>query len=234
MSCKTLNILEASSFIHWVDRWYLMNVYLVNYTRNGVKLIADAVRLTGPFFASMEDADVVRYMVKHDYGSVLEHVSFTFLLENISIAISRELLEHRITSHTARSTRYSDESATGFYSPHFTDAAGEETYRTTLRYLQEQYLKLKAYAGYEVARYVLPLATHCSYQWTVNARSLINFLRLRLCMNAAPEMRELAAAIKNCVVNLYPEIFETIDCRGSQYALCPEPKGRSCGKYPPI
>jgi len=209
-----------------------MNVRLVNYTQNGVKLVADAVRLTGPFFTDMRDVDVVRYMVKHDYGSVLEHVVFTFLLEDISIAISRELLEHRIASHTARSTRYSDEGATGFYLPDFADATVEEIYRTTLQYLQEQYLKLKAHSGYEVARYVLPLATHCSYQWTVNARSLINFFRLRLCMNAAPEMRELAMTIKNLVVNLYPEIFETIDCRGSQYGLCPEPKGRSCGKYP--
>ena len=209
-----------------------MNVYLVNYTQNGVKLIANAVRLTGPFFNRMEDADVVRYMVKHDFGSVLEHVFFTFLLEDISIAISRELLEHRIASHTARSTRYNDEGATGFYLPPFTDAAGEEIYRTTLQYLHEQYLKLKAHSGYEVARYVLPLATHCSYQWTVNARSLINFLRLRLCMNAAPEMQELAKTIKSLVIRLYPEIFETIGCRGSQYGLCPEPKGRSCGKYP--
>jgi thymidylate synthase (FAD) len=210
-----------------------MNVSLVNYTRNGVKLIADAVRLTGPFFTRMEDVDVVRYMVKHDYGSVLEHVVFTFMLKDITIAISRELLEHRIASHTARSTRYSDEGAAGFYIPHFTDAAGREIYTTTLQYLQQQYLKLKAHSGYEVARYVLPLATHCTYQWTVNARSLINFLRLRLCTNAAPEMRELATNIKNLVVNLYPEIFETIGCRGSQYGLCPEPKGRSCGKYPP-
>jgi thymidylate synthase (FAD) len=210
-----------------------MYVSLVNYTQNGVKLIADAVRLTGPFFTRMEDADVVRYMVKHDYGSVLEHVVFTFMLKDITIAISRELLEHRIASHTARSTRYSDEGAAGFYIPHFTDAAGREIYTATLQYLQQQYRKLKAHSGYEVARYVLPLATHCTYQWTVNARSLINFLRLRLCTNAAPEMRELATTIKNLVVNLYPEIFETIGCRGSQYGLCPEPKGRSCGKYPP-
>lgn len=209
-----------------------MIVRLVNYTQNGVKLIADAVRLTGPFFTDMKDVDVVRYMVKHDFGSVLEHVVFTFLLEGISIAISRELLEHRIASHTARSTRYSDEGTTGFYLPDFADATVEEIYRTTLQYLREQYLKLKTHSGYEVARYVLPLATQCSYQWTVNARSLINFLRLRLCKNAAPEMRGLASTIKNLVVSLYPEIFETIDCRGSQYCLCPEPKGRSCGKYP--
>jgi thymidylate synthase (FAD) len=171
-------------------------------------------------------------MVKHDYGSVLEHVVFTFELKDITIAISRELLEHRIASHTARSTRYNDEGAASFYIPNFNDEAKKEIYTTTLQNLQQQYLKLKEQCGYEVARYVLPLATHCTYQWTVNARSLINFLRLRLCMNAAPEMQELAKNITNLVVNLYPEIFETIGCRGSQYEICPEPKGRSCRKYP--
>jgi len=58
-----------------------MKVTLTMYTPDGVKLIADAVRVTGPFFDTMEDADLVRYMVKHDYGSVLEHVVFTFELK---------------------------------------------------------------------------------------------------------------------------------------------------------
>jgi len=208
-----------------------MKVNLINYTRNGVKLIADAVRVTAPFFDTKENSDLVKYMIKHDYGSVLEHVVFTFELKDITIAISRELLEHRIASHTARSTRYNDEGTASFYIPNFNDATKKEIYTTTLQYLQQQYLKLKEHCGYEVARYVLPLATHCTYQWTVNARSLINFFRLRLCMNAAPEMQELAKNIKNLVVNLYPEIFETIGCRGSQFKICPEPKGRSCGKY---
>ena len=209
-----------------------MKVTLVNYTKNGVKLIADAVRVTGPFFEKRADADLVRYMVKHDYGSVLEHVAFTFELKDISIAISRELLEHRIASHTARSTRYSDEEGASFYYPEFDDDEEKEIYTDTLQYMRKQYLRLRARCGYEVARYVLPMATCCTYVWTINARSLINFLRLRLCKNAAPEMQELARNVKNLVVKVYPEIFESIDCRGSQYGICPEPKARSCGKYP--
>lgn len=209
-----------------------MKVTLIQYTLDGVKLIAEAVRVTGPFFDDMEDTDLVRYMVRHDYGSVLEHVVFTFELKDISIAISRELLEHRIASHTARSTRYSDEGDTGFYSPDFRDAQDKEVYTQTLKYVQEQYLQLRDSCGYEVARYLLPLATYCTYTWTINARSLINFLRLRLCKNAAPEMQTLARKVKDLVDPIYPEIFETIDCRGSQYGICPEPKRRSCGKYP--
>lgn len=209
-----------------------MKVTLVKYTRDGMKLIADAVRVTGPFFDKMEDAALVRYMVKHDYGSVLEHVVFTFEVKDISIAVSRELLEHRIASHTARSTRYSDEGEASFYYPEFSDGAEREVYTKTLKYIQEQYLQLRDSCGYEVARYVLPMATYCTYTWTINARSLINFLRLRLCKNAAPEMQELARNVRDLVGKIYPEIFEPIGCRGSQYGICPEPKRRSCGRYP--
>lgn len=209
-----------------------MRVTLLNYTRNGAKLIADAVRVTGPFFDAKGDVDLVRYMVRHDFGSVLEHVSFTFELKDISIAISRELLEHRIASHTARSTRYSDEEKANFYHPNFKSDEERELYTNTLQYMRKQYLKLRDQCGYEVARYVLPLATCCTYVWTINARSLINFLRLRLCRNAAPEMQELAGKVRSVVVEIYPEIFEGVDCRGSQYGICPEPRARSCGKYP--
>lgn len=209
-----------------------MKVALLNYTRDGIKLIADAVRVTGPFFDAMSDSDLVRYMVKHDYTSSIEHVSFTFRLEDISVAISRELLEHRIASHTARSTRYCDEGEADFYYPDFKRGEDREMYAETLQYLREQYVRLRERCGYETARYVLPMATHCTYVWTINARSLINFLRLRLCVNAAPEIRELAKKVKEVVVDIYPEIFEAVDCRGSQYGICPEPKKRSCGKYP--
>ena len=209
-----------------------MKVTLLNYTKNGIKLIADSVRVSGPFFDSKSDRDLTKYMIKHDFTSTIEHVSFTFLLKDISIAISRELLEHRLASHTARSTRYSDEGETDFYYPKFSREKDKKTYEKTLQYIQEQYVKLKESCGYEVARYVLPLATNCIYVWTINARSLINFLRLRLCKNAAPEMQELAKKVKLIVEKIYPEIFDSIDCRGSQYKICPEPDKRNCGKYP--
>ena len=95
-----------------------MKVILKNYTKDGIKTIADAIRIPGPFFDNMTDKELVRYMVKHDYGSTLEHIVFTFELQDISVALSRELLEHRIASHTAKSTRYvSQAKELPFYMP---------------------------------------------------------------------------------------------------------------------
>jgi len=210
-----------------------MQVTLVNYTKDGIKTIANAVRVTGPFFEQMPDEKLVRYMVKHDYGSALEHVSFTFELKDISVAVSRELLEHRVTSHTAKSTRYvSEAGGLRYYTPPKIEEPLLAKYKEHMSSVLELYKKIEEKVDRESARYVLPMALKCTYVWTINARSLLNFLRLRLCKNAAPEMRELAIKVRNEVIEAYPEIFENVDCRGSQWGVCPEPKKRSCGKFP--
>ena len=181
----------------------------------------------------MDDHKLVRYMVEHDYGSALEHVYFTFELKDISVALSRELLEHRIASHTAKSTRYvSQAEEMPVYIP---PDVKESLRKDVIEHMQrthELYKRVEKEVSTESARYVLPLALECTYLWTVNCRSLLNFLRLRLCKNAAPEIRLMATKIKEEATKIYPEIFEDVGCRGSQWGVCPEPKKRSCGKYP--
>ncbi len=210
-----------------------MEVELKEYTRNGIHLIAEAVRVTGPFFNDIPDDRLVRKMVKHDFGSTLEHVSFTFELKDISIALSRELLEHRMASHTAKSTRYvSQARGLPFYMPPEIDGKLREKVENHVKEIWELYKQLERDINREAARYILPMGLKCTYVWTVNCRSLMNFLRLRLCINAAPEMQELARKIKTIVIKQYPEIFENVDCRGHQWGVCPEPHKRSCHKYP--
>jgi hypothetical protein len=34
----------------------------------------------------------------------------------------------------------------------------------------------------------------------------------------------MANRIKNIVLKIYPDIFEGVGCRGSQWGICPEPK----------
>ena len=211
----------------------MMDVKLINYTKDGIKTIADAVRVTGPFFDKMSDADLVKYMVKHDYGSALEHVYFTFELRGISVATTRHLLEHRIASHTAKSTRYVSEAHDfKFYTPPNLEGKLLSKYRDHMSRSLNLYKQIERKIDRESARYVLPMSLKCTYVWTINIRSLLNFLRLRLCKNASPETQKLARLVKAKVMKVHPEIFENIDCRGSQWGICPEPKKRSCGKYP--
>ncbi len=201
-----------------------MKVTLLKYTKSGTDLIARSARVSG-VPDTISDDEIVRMIVDNDYSSALEHISFTFDLEDISIALSRELLEHRMASHTARSTRYVEEQSFGYFTPEefLKNEEALKVYTDAMEYIKKAYANLrKMGVTRESTRHILPLATHTNYIWTVNARSLINFLGLRLCVRAAPEIRMLAKMVYEEVVTVYPEIFKTLGCRGMNLSICPE------------
>jgi len=166
-------------------------------------------------------------IVKRDYSSVLEHIAFTFKI-TCSIAISRELLEHRIASHTARSTRYCDESEFDVILPseHMNDEKLKLIFEDVVSVTRQWYKVLQQLYGREIARYVLPLAAETQYILTMNARSLINFFGLRLCVRASPEIREIAEQMLKYCREIAPEIFNFVRCRGVNMGMCPEGKVR--------
>ena len=173
----------------------------------------------------------IEVIVKRDYSSVLEHIVFTFKI-TCSVAISRELLEHRIASHTARSTRYCDESEFNIILPPFQSLGVksgrniELIFEDVVSVTRQWYKVLEQLYGREIARYVLPLATETQYILTVNARSLINFFGLRLCVRASPEIREIAEQMLKYCREIAPEIFNFVRCRGVNMGVCPEGKAR--------
>ena len=205
-----------------------MEVKLLRVTEEGLALVADAARVSG--FPSMQGMEaMVKLITDNDYSSVLEHICFTFDIEGISVALSRELLEHRIASHTARSTRYNGEEEFEYYVPGRLSSNEEamRIYREAMKSANEAYVRLRGLGiGKEEARYVLPMALHTHYIVTMNVRSLINFFMLRLCVRASPEMRELAMRMYKICVREYPVIFSSIWCRGFTSGVCPENKAR--------
>ena len=65
----------------------------------------------------------------------------------------------------------------------------DEAYRTYEDLLERGVAK-------EIARNVLPVAIYTQFYWTVNARSLMNFLSLRNSDTAQREIRRYAAAVE--------------------------------------
>ena len=63
-------------------------------------------------------------------------------------------------------------------------------YRTYLGQLEQGVAK-------ELARNVLPVAIYTQFYWTLNARSLMNFLSLRNAETAQREIRAYAAALEH-------------------------------------
>lgn len=200
-----------------------MKVKLLRYTEGGIELVSRSARVSG-IPKNLSDREIVRMIVDNDYSSALEHISFSFDISEISVALSRELLEHRISSHTARSTRYNEERDFKYYVPEelANNKKALKIFRGAMESSNKAFKELRGNVSREAARYVLPMALHTNYIFTINARSLINFLGLRLCVRASPEIRELAKKIHEIVVKLYPEIFENINCRAWNLGACPE------------
>ena len=224
---------------------------------NDLAFVAHSARVSG-ISEKFTDKEIFAMVLENDYSSALEHIIFTFEIRGLSKGNSAELLEHRIASHTGRSTRYINESNFDFVIPPIVSEilkkynVYEEEYKNVIEQniniftnIPEKELKIIELFGKSIAnnktiyksllelnvpkesaRYVLPFSIHTTYTYTINLRSLINLLGLRLCVRASPEMRCLASNIYIKIRTLLPEI-NNVWCRGYNNSICPENEVRN-------
>jgi thymidylate synthase (FAD) len=156
------------------------------------------------------DAGLVRFLMRERHGSPFEHNLFRFHVK-CPLYVAREWQRHRFSSFNERSARYS-EMPDEFCVPAAEDVRTQvgkpgayrfervddelaertrETIAATYREAYEAYRRMLADGiAKEVARAVLPVGLYTEFYWSVNARSLMNFLSLR---NAEPAQREIRA-----------------------------------------
>ena len=120
-------------------------VKLVRYTPNPENVIADAARvcyaddktvqnLFEGNMDSVDDARMVRTLVKMKHLSPVEHPSWTFHIEGVSRALTHQLVRHRLASYSQRSQRYVQHADFDFIIPHTIKEAGmEERYKEMIR-----------------------------------------------------------------------------------------------------
>ena len=142
---------------------------------------------------------LINYLMESRHGSCFEHNSFTFFVE-APIFVFREWHRHRISSINEMSGRYS-KMVPKFYSPNTErklinigtsarpefSSGSEEQYarivegdRTVSQEAWNEYeRRLEDGIANEISRTVLPVSTYSQMYWTVNSRSLMNFLSLR-------------------------------------------------------
>nr|1O24_A Chain A, Thymidylate synthase thyX [Thermotoga maritima]1O24_B Chain B, Thymidylate synthase thyX [Thermotoga maritima]1O24_C Chain C, Thymidylate synthase thyX [Thermotoga maritima]1O24_D Chain D, Thymidylate synthase thyX [Thermotoga maritima]1O25_A Chain A, Thymidylate synthase thyX [Thermotoga maritima]1O25_B Chain B, Thymidylate synthase thyX [Thermotoga maritima]1O25_C Chain C, Thymidylate synthase thyX [Thermotoga maritima]1O25_D Chain D, Thymidylate synthase thyX [Thermotoga marit len=163
------------------------------------------------------DRHLIEYLMKHGHETPFEHIVFTFHVK-APIFVARQWFRHRIASYNELSGRYSKLSYE-FYIP---SPERLEGYKTTIppERVTEKISEIvdKAYRTYleliesgvprEVARIVLPLNLYTRFFWTVNARSLMNFLNLRADSHAQWEIQQYALAIARIFKEKCPWTFE--------------------------
>jgi thymidylate synthase (FAD) len=166
----------------------------------------------------MDESDhgLVRFLMRERHGTPFEHNSFRFHIR-CPIFVAREWFRHRTSSYNEFSMRYA-KATDDFYVPAPEDVrtqvgkpgaytfeqVGPELAEETRGELEAVYEA--AYAAYarlvekgvarELARAVLPVGAYTQFFWTVNARSLMNFVSLRAAETAQLEIRRYADAVE--------------------------------------
>ena len=189
-----------------------------------------------------------------DFGhqSPIEHISFTFGIEEVSRTLLAQITRHRIASFSVQSQRYVKEKQFSFVTPPqiAQDPQAAALYQQAMQSAHASYLELSAQKNLEQllaegvdekkarsmaekraiedARFVLPNACDTKMMLTMNARSLLNFFRLRCCNRAQWEIREVAEQMLALVKPIAPTIFAKA---GPGCVSGPCPEGRmTCGK----
>jgi thymidylate synthase (FAD) len=160
------------------------------------------------------DEGLIRFLMRDRHGTPFEHNSFRFHIR-CPLFVAREWMRHRVGSFNEFSLRYA-KATDDFYVPEAEDVrsqvgkpgaysfepVSDEVAEETREKLQAVYEH--AYATYqelvelgvarELARCALPVGAYTEFYWTINARSLMNFLSLRNAETAQREIRRYAAA----------------------------------------
>lgn len=158
-----------------------------------------------------QDMNLIDYLLQHRHETPFEQSVFKFHIK-CPLFVARQWFRHRMASYNEISGRYT-EMKDEFYRPtklrrqmsknyEYEDidiSQTSELLKDIDLYYQEcfkLYRKLLDHGvAKEQARIILPLALYTQFYWTINARSLMNFLSLRVDKHAQAEIRQYADTI---------------------------------------
>lgn len=206
-------------------------VSLVDHMASDQK-VTGAARVStgkGPEYTSKgetADAKLINFLMSNGHGTPFEHAVFQFFVK-APIFVVREWQRHRIGSYNEQSGRYS-EFKPEFYvpdhirvphhenkqqsvqrdpfvnQPRSTEALIADINNACVKSFTDYQELLRMGVAREMARMVLPVSMYSSFWWTVNARSLMNFLMLRNAEAAQWEIRQYAEVVEDSFAETMP------------------------------
>ncbi|KFL33758.1 MULTISPECIES: FAD-dependent thymidylate synthase [unclassified Sulfurospirillum] len=198
-----------------------MKITLNHYTP--LLICADAIRTCWQSFdksdeGGQKDRELIdRVGNKFKHASTLEHLVYNFYIEGVSRALLQELARHRMASLSVKSTRYTLKELKNeeiFTCKDFERASKylvltgvEMVDEMSIRALENLRLVLVQGISNDKAKYCLPESYKTELTWTVNARSLQNFLTLRSDKSALWEIQNLAHALYDALPEEHKYLF---------------------------
>jgi thymidylate synthase (FAD) len=143
---------------------------------------------------SEKDEKLVDFLMREGHGSPFEHNSFMFRVK-APLFVVRQWQRHRMASYNEHSGRWSHFQPE-FYKPSADVTSQWQEYADASEESFARYRRLlDAGEPKERARMVLLLSLYTTFWFTVNARSLMNFIAQRSGETAQGEMQQYSAAI---------------------------------------
>lgn len=170
---------------------------------------------------------------KYKHSSTLEHLTYNFFISNISRACLQELARHRMANLSVKSTRYTLKELKN--EEPFIECWAEgdifedvEWYKNgyeraskyiiltgnfdvdlmSIQALDNLRILLNKNISNDLSKFALVESYKTELTWTVNARSLQNFLQLRTSKSALWEIRNLAFEIFKQIPEDHKYLFE--------------------------
>lgn len=205
-----------------------MQITLMHHTP--LEVCAHAIRTCWQSFDKSDEggekdkALIDRVGNKFKHASTLEHITYTFYIQGISRALLQELARHRMASLSVKSTRYTlkelkecdpfkEQDYQG--ASRFIVLTNHEAVDTaSIKALNALQAVLKSGTSNDIAKYCLPESYKTELTWTINARSLQNFLSLRSNKAALWEIQDLAHTIFEALPEEHKYLFETCIYKG--------------------
>jgi thymidylate synthase (FAD) len=193
----------------------------------GDQRAVDSARVSFGSVSKGEAADrkLIEYLLEHGHFSPFEHSVFQFHIK-CPIFVARQWMRHRIASYNEISARYTEVHDEFYFPSEFRaqDRSNRQGSLPSSSLDQKKMLDIydravkASYAAYqelldagaarEMARMVLPVAQYTQFYWSINARSLLNFISLRADSHAQWEIRRYAEAIQGMFSAKMPWTWE--------------------------
>lgn len=201
-----------------------MNVTLERYTIAADELAGKAAALC---YRGKNPSRSLEIAMAGSHDSVMEHTTFTFLIEGVSRVLLAQITRHRLASFSVESQRYCGANLDLVVPESMVRPELVDDIIDAKKAVEKLYKKaIKLGVPDEDARYLTFQAGKTCMMMTMNARELRHFFSLRCCSRAQWEIRDLANKMLALCKDVAPALFSDAG-PGCVRGHCPEGE-KSC------